>query len=617
MRIRVRKLNQEYFDTWRVKGLLFCILISSSILVSKNLGHSGLTYWDESFHAIVARNLTKHPLTFTLYDAPWLPFDYTSWYDNHIWLHKPPLALWQICLSYVTFGINTFSLRLPSAISLIVTAWLTFRIAANLFDKRTGLIAAFLHAFNPFLFEHIHGYHFSDHVDLALLLWVEVSCWFLLRAIQSGKHRNYILSGIAMGLAFLSKSYLAFITLGIALTVCFAGRIWSIKNETSRLQDDCIDKDRSTKTSKPDHNLPQIRLSDIGLLLFAAIGTVGPWVIYSLVNHPKEFIWEHKRILDHLNTNVEGWGATWDRQLFDYMPLFYPIFYAALIAAVLCLIVVMFKQVHKSGLPLAELFVLAWSIGVIVLHTLAQTKTPSATMIAVPPLLMCFATIISRAWQQRGWIYTAIWCASMIAITIVPSSYTVAGKEGLNQLNTFAPFIEANLWIIQQLFALGILLSIFLGCHLLITGKQRERFWLGFRMVALLIALLYAVGYVKATHNITARNHKNPLYKTIGQHLQGELPWNACLFLDDENDGSHLDLMYYADRSTYPIYNQSMKTPRKLMRDAQKARESGGIPYLISVKETVYNYPLLLEGEVTTKRKKNQRYRVFEIPKLQ
>ena len=194
--------------------ILIGILITSGTLVLRNLGHSGITYWDEGFHAVVARNLTKHPLKFTLYDEPWLPYNYKSWGDNHIWLHKPPVSMWTICLSHFIFGINTFALRLPSAISLLITVWLTFRIASELFDKRAGLIAAFLHAFNPFLFESVHGYRYSDHVDIALLLWVQVSCWLLLRAVRTGKRRNYILSGAAMGIAYLSKSYLALITFG-------------------------------------------------------------------------------------------------------------------------------------------------------------------------------------------------------------------------------------------------------------------------------------------------------------------------------------------------------------------------------------------------------------------
>lgn len=568
--------------------ILIGILITSGALVLQNLGHSGITYWDEGFHAVVARNLTKHPFKFTLYDEPWLPYNYKSWGDNHIWLHKPPVAMWTICLSHLILGINTFALRLPSAISLVITVWLTFRIASNLFDKRAGLIAAFLHAFNPFLFESVHGYRYSDHIDIALLLWVQVSCWLLLRAIQTGKRRNYILSGIAMGIAYLSKSYLALITFGIALVVWFAQR--------TRFQ--------RTPTEE------RIRITDISTLLLSGIATVAPWVTYCLIRYPNEFLWEHKRVLDHLNTDVESWGATWDRPVFDYMILFYPLFYAALLAAVLCLIIVLLKN---RRLP--ELFVLAWAIGVIVPHTLAQTKTPSATMIAVPPLLICFAVVISRAWQRKDWLYTTIWAAAMLAVTVIPGGRSlVSSRDQFDKLNAFAPFVQTNFWIIVQLIGFGVLLAIFAVGYLLFRERSSQnQVWRGLRAMALIIAVFYAWGYVNAAYRVTERNSKVPLYETTGTRLQREMPKNACFFLDDERVGAHFDLMYYADRATYQIFNKHMKAPRNYVSDAKKAREAGAIPYLFSIKETEHAYPLFLEGEVELGQGKTRRYRIFEI----
>ncbi|HXO30218.1 MAG TPA: hypothetical protein VOA80_22920, partial [Thermoanaerobaculia bacterium] len=50
--------------------------------------------WDERYHALVAKHLVEHPLVPTLYDHPVLPYDYRDWRSNHVWLHKPPLALW-------------------------------------------------------------------------------------------------------------------------------------------------------------------------------------------------------------------------------------------------------------------------------------------------------------------------------------------------------------------------------------------------------------------------------------------------------------------------------------------------------------------------------------------
>ncbi len=596
--------------------ILCCILIASFSLVLRNLGHSKIHFWDEGFHAIVARNLTKHPLKFTLYDQPWLQYDYKNWGGNHIWLHKPPVAMWKICVSHFIFGINAFALRLPSAISLVLSAWLTFRIASDLFDKRAGLIAAFLQAFNPFLFASVHGYRFSDHIDIALLLWVQVSCWFLLRAVRTGKRRNYILSGVAMGIAYLSKSYLALITFGIAFVVWFV-EWYKHRIRTLRASSDDMEP---VDIQESDEKDTRIRLKDVGLLLLVGIGTVAPWAVYCLIRYPREFIWEHRRVLEHLNTNIEGWKASWDRPLFEYMPLFYPFFYAALFAIVLCLLVVMFKRWR-----LPELFVLAWAIGVIVPHTLAQTKTPSATMIAVPPLLICLAVVISQASQRKDWFYTSIWGASMLSIVIITTlAKSTNGRVQIRNvlpidwIKSFAPFMHRHFWITEQLIGFGILLGLFTGVYFLIRQRDWQRWvWLGVRYVALVIAIFYTVSYVEAAYKVTQRNAQIPLYVVSGKRIQQEMPKNACFFLDDERTGAHFDLMYYADRSTYQINNVHAKTPRNVALQAREARAAGAIPYLFSVKETEYSYPLLIEGEVDIGDGQKQKYRIYEITETQ
>ncbi len=630
-----------------IKIILLCILIASFTLVLRNLGHSKIHYWDEGYHAIVARNLTKHPLKFTLYDQPWLKYDYKSWGNNHIWLHKPPVAMWQICISHFIFGINAFALRLPSAISLILSAWLTYRITSDLFDKRAGLIAAFLQAFNPFLFASVHGYRYSDHIDIALLLWVQVSCWFLLRGIRSGKRRNYILSGIAMGIAYLSKSYLALITFGLAAVVWFIAfskriiRKYKVKNA----QTPPLEGQEETNNTVPDEETVKIRLSDVVIQLLTGIATIAPWTIYCLIKYPKEFIWEHKRVLDHLNTNVEGWGASWDRPLFEYMPLFYPYIYAAILAVALCLLVVLLRHWR-----LPELFVLAWGIGVILPHTLAETKTPSATMISVPALVICLAAVISRAYQhrhtesigttlpppkgnliaeQQAQLYTAIWGASMMSIAAISItilfvstgkwlSVPVRGKGitsfQFDSIKGFTPFIHKHFVIVEQLIAFGLLLAIFYCIYRLFYQKEWLRWiWIGVRVVALMLALFCAGRYVYAAYNVTERNEQIPLYVKSGERIQQEMPKNVCFFLDEQRSGAHFDLMYYADRSTYPIKITNDAEQQILETKAKEARQAGAIPYLFSVADREYKYPLYVEDEIDVGNGNKQRYRIFEI----
>src|SRR5215203_5501659 len=115
-------------DRFPYRLVLAIVLFVSFALKLNNLGHLSIKGLDESFHAVVARNLLKHPLTPTLIDRPVLEYDYTDWLTNHVWLHKPIMPLWQIALSFALLGVNTFALRLPSAILATAATGLTYAI---------------------------------------------------------------------------------------------------------------------------------------------------------------------------------------------------------------------------------------------------------------------------------------------------------------------------------------------------------------------------------------------------------------------------------------------------------------------------------------------------------
>lgn len=83
------KLQNETRFKWAVLVLVLCGLLLR-IFTSADLY---LHVWDERYHALVAKNLIHHIFEPTLYDHPLLPYDYTNWTSNHIWLSKPPIAL--------------------------------------------------------------------------------------------------------------------------------------------------------------------------------------------------------------------------------------------------------------------------------------------------------------------------------------------------------------------------------------------------------------------------------------------------------------------------------------------------------------------------------------------
>src|SRR5262245_6295197 len=95
---------------------LVCILTAGAAVRVYAASERSLHEWDEQYHALVAKHLIDHPLTPTLYEDPVLPFDYRSWVANHVWLHKPPVALWLMAGSLRVFGLDELALRLPSVL---------------------------------------------------------------------------------------------------------------------------------------------------------------------------------------------------------------------------------------------------------------------------------------------------------------------------------------------------------------------------------------------------------------------------------------------------------------------------------------------------------------------
>ena len=353
---------------------LISILLFSFLLKLRYLGHRELGISDECCHALVAKNLLSHPFKPTLIDIPYIPIAVENWGANHIWLHKPILPLWQIAISYSIFGINTWALRLPSVILSTGAVWLTYLIGRSLLNKETGFIAATLMAFSPFLMELIHGYQFSDTIDISLLFWTELSIYFLARAVRSGRWLDVGIAGFGQGCAFLSKSYLALIVTGLSLVAWLAPAFGMGKRSETYFHGKHV-------------------LGLMGTFLLTAL----PWTLWTALRFPIEFQHEHLYTWLHLTTNIENLEAPWYKVVLVYGKRIYGSFYIPMWIAVLVLSRKLFFE-ENIGLTLSY----AWGFGVLFPHLLATTKTPSATLIGVPAFLLLLGELLTRSWKMRN-----------------------------------------------------------------------------------------------------------------------------------------------------------------------------------------------------------------------
>ena len=545
---------------------LAIVLLGSFLLKLHHLGHLGLSYFDESFHAIVARNLLKYPLRPTLIDEPWVPSDVRNWSEGHVWLHKPILPLWQIAGSYALLGVNTFALRLPSALLGTGAVWLTFLIGAALFDHRTGLIAAALQAVNPAMTMLVHGYLFSDHIDVALLFWVELAAYFLVRAMKSGAWHDVLLAGVAQGLAFLSKSYLAAIVSGLAATA------WLLPAFGIGGRDEC-----------------RVRLRHLVGLLAATVATVAPWTIYCLAHYPREFSHEHGYVWTHLGTGVENWGGPWDRVIFDYLITLYHVFYTPVLVAALALLG---RAVARRQASLW--FTYAWVLGVLAPHVVAATKTPTATLIVMPASFLLLGHLISEALEGGGWPL-ASWVGIMAISLVAPAPIRPWG-QGYPDPPVFAGVMRQSLWVLGHVAAaFGVALAIVAGTRLArgwAVGRPRDGAWnpgRALRFVALAGLTVLGAQAVYASWRVTIRNRKHPGLPEIAAFARSGLPPRAVLLFDGRDLGEHHATMFLADRTCYALRDRPVDVlARQVFRE-------GGIPYVVSASPT-HPWPMLFRS---------------------
>ena len=332
-----------------VKLRLSLILLSALVIrVDASWQHS-LHEWDERFHALVAKNLISDPLTPTLYRSPAIAYDYRDWTSNHVWLHKPPAALWMMAASMRVFGVNEIAMRLPSVLLSTGVVLLTFLIGRVLFEERVALLAAGFHAVNGFLVALSAGRRVAEHVDTALIFFVALGIWTALRSRKDPRIRDLVLTGVALGLAGLSKSAPALLILPVAF-VAF-------------LQQSSL-------------RVAGTRVAAIGV---TGLVIVAPWTLYIASTFPDEARWSGMYTLMHTMQALEGPPTS----PFAYL-LELPRFFGELVWIPLLAVMVTGVRSLRNDLRL----VLIWVAIPYVTFSMMSTRLPGYVMIAAPAVFL-------------------------------------------------------------------------------------------------------------------------------------------------------------------------------------------------------------------------------------
>ena len=141
----------------------------------------------------------------------------TSWHDflfasldrsGLMTVDKPPLSLWIQALSARVFGFHPLSLLIPQALMGVVAVGLLYDLVRRRFGRIAGFVGGLALATTPV----IVAVSRHNNPDELLVLCSVAALWFAVRALETGRTRWLVLSGIAVGLGFETK-------MGVALMV--------------------------------------------------------------------------------------------------------------------------------------------------------------------------------------------------------------------------------------------------------------------------------------------------------------------------------------------------------------------------------------------------------------
>ena len=222
-----------------------------------------------------------------------------SWTENHIWLHKQPLFMWQMALSMKIFGVSEFAMRYPSALMGAIMVIVVYRISWLLSkDRLLSYGAALLMCFSNYQLELMSGYIGMDQNDVAFGFYVCASIWAYIELLNDKRWFWILLVGVFAGCAVLNKWLTGLLVFGgWGLNILLAIRKPESKKEIFRM------------------------LMSFGICLLVFV----PWQIYILNQFPleakNEFAYNSKHVFEAVE-NHAGSTMFYYQKLPQYFGLF-------------------------------------------------------------------------------------------------------------------------------------------------------------------------------------------------------------------------------------------------------------------------------------------------------
>lgn len=191
--------------------LLFLLLASwTGVLCFYHLGEAGTHNWDEARHIVNAYEMLK--------SKNWWISTYL--YETDYFNYKPPLSMWCIMLSFHFFGFSSFTMRLYSAVSMMLLFILLVSFCTKQFGRKAAIIAAIMLVSGTDLF----FFHMARSADADALYLFLLSAAMI--CLYKTEKNPWFLTGVGLflSLAFMAKCL--HMAVGVAVLICYLPRIY-------------------------------------------------------------------------------------------------------------------------------------------------------------------------------------------------------------------------------------------------------------------------------------------------------------------------------------------------------------------------------------------------------
>lgn len=379
---------------------LWIIFLLASLMFLPALGSVGLVNTSDAYYTEAAREMLMRRDFVT----PYLNFE--PFYD------KPILTYWLIIASYLSFGVNTFAARLPSALCAIGTALVLYSLCRQFLNRRSSFLAALALVAMPL-------YVIVGHValtDMPLTLLTTITNLLLLRALIRGTTKCLVPAYISLGLAFLCKGPLAL----VVTATCIGGFLIV----TSRSAEQVL---RRLLSLKPF----------LGVLILAAVTL--PWFVSEHIASGGEFT-----SYFFVKQNVGRLAGTLQAHQYPvwfYFPFLLGGFLPSLPLLITAPIVFRHKRARRfSSSPRVQIVIAAvcWFVGTLAILLVSASKLPTYLLPLAPPIAILagvYLDTIIRLGRRRFvlWGSPILVLGGLFSLLIFPRMF-----DGAEDLRTLA-----------------------------------------------------------------------------------------------------------------------------------------------------------------------------------